>query len=133
MEKEHKIEIRHAKTNEGKIIHIREAVSGRRGYWCLGCGGELEAVKCRERQSYYRHSVTNKKNAAACNFSSESLEHKMAKNELRRIKRIKVPSIKKDPDIQDDVLLPMRIKDAREITADFAYIETTFLRMKMVK
>ena len=49
-----------ALTLKQEYIHIDSAESGRKGYYCLGCGKEMEAVKQKKdptRQSYFRHSA----------------------------------------------------------------------------
>ncbi len=47
----------YAKNVEGDDIHISEAKSGRKGYYCLRCTREMEAVKqtIQFRTSYFRH------------------------------------------------------------------------------
>lgn len=39
-----------------EVIHISEAESGRKGYFCSGCKAEMQAVKPTKRVSYFRHN-----------------------------------------------------------------------------
>ncbi|RZK15281.1 MAG: hypothetical protein EOO43_15300, partial [Flavobacterium sp.] len=47
----------YASNVQEKPIHISEAESGRKGYFCLGCKKEMQAVKAKKekRMSYFRH------------------------------------------------------------------------------
>lgn len=89
----------YAFTIEGKPIHISDAKSGLQGYYCMGCEREMQAVKTKiiGRQSYFRHDPKAVKVGGKCTYSDETFRHKMAKEILQRIKKIKVPSLYKFP------------------------------------
>jgi len=89
----------YAKDIKGKEIHISEAESGRKGYYCLGCDREMQAVKSKRanRISYFRHDPKDVVNKGKCTYSDETYRHKLAKEILVRIKQIKVPAVYKDP------------------------------------
>lgn len=40
-----KEENEYAKNVKDEVIYIGDAISGRKGYWCLGCKEEMDAVK----------------------------------------------------------------------------------------
>lgn len=85
----------YANNVKGKVIHISEACSGRKGYFCLGCERELQAIisKIENRISYVRHDLKAVKNQKKCTYSDETYRHKLAKEILQRIKKIKVPVV----------------------------------------
>jgi hypothetical protein len=82
-----------------EVIHVSEAESGRKGYFCMGCEKELQAVKSTKvnRISYFRHDPKNVGSNRTCIFSDETYRHKLAKEILERIKRVKVPALYKYP------------------------------------
>jgi hypothetical protein len=84
---------------KGDEIHISQAQSGRKGYFCLGCKKEMQAVISHKsnRISYFRHDFSASKGLPKCTFSDESYRHKLAKEFLIRTKTIKVPSLYKYP------------------------------------
>lgn len=86
---------------EHKEIHVSKAESGKKGYFCLGCEREMQAVisKKQNRISYFRHDPKAVKGKGKCTYSDESYRHKLAKDILQRTKFIKVPSLYKYPPI----------------------------------
>lgn len=87
----------YAKNNKGVEVFINDAESGRKGYFCLGCDREMQAVKFKiERyKSYFRHDYESTKHEQKCTYSSETYRHKLAKEELYITKQIKVPKVLK--------------------------------------
>lgn len=87
----------YAKNNKGEVVFINDVESGRKGYFCLGCDREMQAVKFKiERfKSYFRHDYEYAKHEQKCSYSSETLRHKLAKEELYLCKQIKVPKVLK--------------------------------------
>ena len=87
----------YALTVKDEEIFIGDAVSGKKGYFCLGCKREMQAVKSQiiGRQSYFRHDVEANKNHGKCTYSDETHRHKIAKDQLQLTKRLKVPPIYK--------------------------------------
>ena len=83
-----------AENIKGEIIYILDAESGKKGYFCIGCKTQMQAVKSkiRDRKSYFRHDATDvKKSQRECTFSNQNYRHSQAMSILNRIKRIKVP------------------------------------------
>lgn len=89
----------YALTIKDEVRHISEVESGRKGYFCMGCKREMQAVisKKQYRLSYFRHDAEAVKNLPKCTYSSETHRHSLAKQILQIIKKIKVPPIVKFP------------------------------------
>lgn len=83
------------------MIHISLAKSGKKGYFCLGCGEEMQAVKPRKDiQPYFRHDATNiNRDKAKCVLASRTYREKIAKDFFFRSKEIGIPKIYKYPSI----------------------------------
>lgn len=114
---------------KSKEIYILDAVSGRKGYFCLGCGKEMQAVKSiiQGRKSYFRHDVEANKAKGKCTYSDETYRHKLAKEALQISKRIKVPAILKyNPSNQGDALLirPSHYVEAHSVSIELSFYET---------
>lgn len=79
------------------IIFIDDAQSGRKGYFCMGCEKEMQAVKSRVvgRASYFRHDAQAVKHSGKCTYSDETYRHKLAKEILQSTKRVKLPPVYK--------------------------------------
>ena len=89
----------YAKNLQGKTKYISEVESGRKGYYCLGCSAEVEARKGDIRSHYFAHVPTDVKIERKCTYSDETYRHKIAKEILQRIKKIKVPILYKYPPV----------------------------------
>ena len=63
-----------AKNVKGSHVFISASESGRKGYYCIGCSKEMEAViqkKNPSRKSFFRHvPVDIEKGEKACTFSN---------------------------------------------------------------
>ena len=89
-----------AKNVEGVERHISQVQSGRKGYTCIGCGKDMEAVKKRNQKhrSFFRHvAIDVSKGEEPCAFSSRNYRETLVKDILQRIKRIKLPALYKYP------------------------------------
>ncbi len=89
-----------AKDIKDDPIHIDNAESGAKGYYCLGCNKEMQAVKFKnpKHQSYFRHHAYNiDKNNAECVFSSKEYRERLAEQILHRLKELKLPDVYKYP------------------------------------
>ncbi len=77
----------YASNVEDKIIHISEARSGKKGYFCLGCSREMQAVKSKieNYRSYFRHDPKGVEPNRKCTYSDETHRHKLAKDILQQI------------------------------------------------
>lgn len=88
-----------AKNVKGAHVFIDGAESGRKGYYCIGCSKEMEAViqkKNPARKSFFRHvPIDIKKGEKACTFSNREYRELLATDVLQRLKRIKVPAVYK--------------------------------------
>lgn len=114
---------------KGNPIYIDDAISGRKGYFCLGCEREMQAVKSiiRGRKSYFRHDVEANKAKGKCTYSDETYRHKLAKEALQLSKRIKVPAILKyHPTNEGDALLikPSHYIEAHSVSVEIPFYET---------
>ena len=88
-----------AKNVKGTHVFISASKSGRKGYYCIGCSKEMEAViqkKNPNRKSYFRHiPVDIEKGEKTCTFSNREYRENLATTILQRLKRIKVPAVYK--------------------------------------
>jgi hypothetical protein len=87
----------YARNIKDDVIHVSIAESGKKGYYCLGCGKEMQAVKSKyaNRISYFRHDPKAVKGIRKCTYSDETHRHKLAKEILLHLKHIKVPAVYK--------------------------------------
>jgi hypothetical protein len=108
-------------------IHISEAKSGRNGYYCLGCQKEMQAVKSQlpNRISFFRHDHNASKGLPKCTYSDETYRHKLAKQLLIALKRVKVPALYKYPPKDIDGM-PMLLSDSKFIEAEYVRPELYF-------
>ncbi|CAM3686088.1 hypothetical protein [Flavobacterium chungbukense] len=120
-----KEENEYAKNIKDEVVYIGDAISGRKGYWCLGCNEEMDAVKKKNiyHKSYFRHSAKGVDNERKCTFSNQEYRHKLAIEILQFTKRIKVPNLYSySPDGKKAVLL----EEAQFIEAHHVRAELTF-------
>lgn len=117
----------YARNLQGIEIHITEAESGAKGYFCLGCDRELQAVKSnlKNRISYFRHAPSDIKIERKCTYSDETHRHKLAKRILLQNKYIKVPPVYKFPPKGVDGLANF-LKDSEVVNAYNIRSEVTF-------
>lgn len=112
--------------DNNKTYFIENVESGRKGYYCPGCGAELEAVIPKANiRPYFRHIATNVKVERKCTFSNETFRHNLAKSILLDIKKIKVPALYKYPPEGIDST-PLFLKSSHFISADEVSIEMPF-------
>jgi hypothetical protein len=111
-----------------ETIHISEAESGRKGYFCLGCKRELQAVKQTKanRISYFRHDHNALKGEGLCTYSDETYRHQLAKQILLNYKRVKVPAVYKYPPKDSRGLIANLISKEKYIEASFGVPELSF-------
>lgn len=121
------IENTYAKKKSGEVLHVSKAPSGRRGYFCLGCDQQMQAVHFSDpkRKSYFRHDPKFVTPDNACTYRDETYRHKLAKDILQRLKWIKVPVVKKfaPKGTEGD---PMILKDSETIEGHSVLIERQF-------
>lgn len=80
-------------------VFIGDVERGRKGYFCIGCKREMQAVKPKiaNIRPYFRHDVKALKDGKKCTYSDETYRHKLAKEILQINKSIKVPAVYKYP------------------------------------
>lgn len=118
----------YAEKVNGDIIYIDDAESGKKGYFCIGCKHEMQAVKSNivGRKSYFRHDATDiNHKLRKCTFSNQTYRHEQAILILNRIKKIKVPALYKYPPIGTDGLA-IKITEPEMINAAYTKAEITF-------
>jgi len=110
-----------------QIIHVSEAESGRKGYLCLGCQNDLEAVKSKtgKKVDFFRHVPRDVKGEKTCTYRDETYRHKLAKEILQRIMEVKVPAVYKFPPKGSEGLANS-IREAELVRAFSVGIERTF-------
>ena len=118
----------YALNTKDETIHISEAESGRKGYFCLGCKRELQAVKQTKenRISYFRHDHNALKGDGLCAYSDETYRHQLAKQILLNYKRVKVPAVYKYPPKDLSGLIANLISKEKIIEASFGVPELSF-------
>jgi hypothetical protein len=116
-----------ADTTKGNSIHISQAERGRKGYFCQGCGKQLEAVrhKVPNRIDYFRHVPMDVKHDQKCTYRDETYRHKLAKESLGRLKHIKVPAVYKFPSKGEEGLANLLVESIL-IEAHSVEMERTF-------
>lgn len=117
-----------AKNVKGEHLFIDSAQSGRKGYFCIGCDKQMEAVKKKNinHRSYFRHvPVDIAKDEKPCTFSNREYRETLATDILQRLKSIKVPNIYKYPPKGDDGA-PMLLEKSKFVTAKKVKSQLTF-------
>lgn len=117
-----------AKNVKGEHLFIDSAKSGRKGYFCIGCDKQMEAVKKKNinHRSYFRHvPVDIAKDEKPCTFSNRKYRETSATDILQRLKRIKVPNVYKYPPKGEDGT-PMLLEKTKFITAKKVKSQLTF-------
>lgn len=119
----------YAKNVKGDTLYILEVESGRKGYWCLGCDAEMEAVRRKKNilhKSYFRHIAKDvKKGEIPCVFSNQDFRHNLAIDILQRTKQIKVPNLYKyAPDGKSAKLIQeTKFIEAHSVKAELSFYE----------
>lgn len=108
-------------------VFIGDVERGRKGYFCIGCKREMQAVKPKTAsiRPYFRHDVKALKDGKKCTYSDETYRHKLAKEILQINKKIKVPTVYKYPPKGVDGW-PNLISEAKIVEAHSVGIERYF-------
>jgi len=117
-----------AKNVKGEHLFIDSVESGRKGYFCIGCDKQMEAVKKKNinHRSYFRHvPVDIAKDEKPCTFSNRQYRETLATDILQRVKTIKVPNVYKYPSRGEDGA-PMLLEKAKFVTAKKVKSQLTF-------
>ena len=122
-----KIQNVYAKDIKGEDIHISEAPSGAKGYYCQGCGQEMQSVRHKTDtiRDFFRHFAKDVNHQRQCTYSDETYRHKLGKEILQRLKEIKVPRVYKYPPSNSDGG-PLLLEKSKTIKANHVTIETFF-------
>lgn len=115
----------YARLVDSSIIHISEAQSGRKGYFCIGCNGIMVAKKGEILVHHFSHEPRDVTRVGKCTYSDETHRHKMAKDILQINKQIKVPALYKYPPKGIEGVA-VKLKDAEVIRAASVGIELYF-------
>ncbi|MDU0369108.1 hypothetical protein ACFPAF_01780 [Hymenobacter endophyticus] len=105
----------YARDLRNAIKHISEVESGRKGYYCMGCGREMQAKKGEVYAQHFAHDPKDIALKGKCTFSDETYRHGLAKDVLQMIKQIKVPALYKYVREQDGK--PRKIRDSWVVSA----------------
>ena len=113
---------------KGNPIHISQAESGAKGYYCMGCTKQMQAVKFKNvnHQSYFRHHIIDTDTSRVeCVHASKEYREKLAYFYFMRVKQIKVPAVYKFPPKGEEGN-PILLEEAKTITAHRVERELTF-------
>ena len=115
----------YAKDNFGNHVYILDVESGQKGYRCIGCGFEMQAVHGTiiNRKKYFRHVAKDVNIERNCTFSNEEYRHKLAIEILQFTKQIKVPNLYS---YSQDGKKKILLEESRYIEADHVKAELTF-------
>jgi hypothetical protein len=113
-----------------KDIHISEASErGRKGYLCIGCGREMQAVfpNKQNHRKYFRHDAKFVKPGQQCTFKDEEYRRKLAIETLELKKQVRVPILYKYPPKGETglalFLLPGALVSAERVAKDRYFYE----------
>lgn len=115
----------YAKNSKDEVIFILDAISGRKGYWCLSCDKEMQAVHFKNEiyKSYFRHDAKDVKIERKCTFRNEEYRHKLAITILQESKTVKVPNLNK---YSEDGKKAILLEESKFIQANYVKAELTF-------
>lgn len=117
-----------AKNIEDDPIHISQAKSGAKGYYCMGCDKEMQAVKRKNLnyKSYFRHHAKDVDTSKVeCVHASRVYREKLAFFYFQRTKKITVPDVYKYPPKGMEGN-PMLLQEKETIIAHKVEREVTF-------
>ena len=119
-----------AKDIKGDPIHIKNAKSGLKGYYCLGCDKEMQAVKFKnpKHHSYFRHNAHNvDKDKTECVIASKIYRERLAEQILHRLKQLKVPALykyaPKGTNGQPNLIQESKIINAFKVKSQLSFYE----------
>lgn len=100
--------------------------SGRKGYFCMGCTKEMQAIKGPIKKHHFRHHVNNLDHSKTeCVHASRVYREKLAYNYFMRVKQIKVAAVYKFPPKGEEGNANL-LEDAKTIVAHRVERELTF-------
>lgn len=118
----------YAENVKGEHLYIADVARGSKGYFCIGCKAEMQAVKSEieGRKQFFRHSPKDvDAPVRECTFSNQDYRHSQAISILNRIKTIKVPTLYKYPPKGVEGKIN-KLKDSYFVKAKYTKAELTF-------
>lgn len=110
---------------QDNVRHISQVDRGRKGYFCTGCRQRMIAKKGEINKPHFAHDPQDTSKSGKCTYSEETFRHKLGKKILQRLKRIKVPSLRKYPNEEQNGSVNV-IRDSWVVEADTVAIEMRF-------
>lgn len=111
----------------GERLHISQAESGKRGYYCPACNQEMVAHKSKIIRSHFKHDFRDVERKGKCTFSNEEYRKQIAKEALQILKSIKVPNLYKyspqGNDGKPNLLKKAEILRAKTVEIDLKFYE----------
>lgn len=109
-----------------RYIKDKKVVRGK-GYTCIDCGQEMIAKKSdlELKRHHFAHFAVDVVNKGKCTFSNETYRHKIAKDILQILKKIRVPPLFKSPPSNFDGK-PNKLRDSEFIEAHTVEIQMQF-------
>lgn len=116
----------YAYNEDFKEIYIGDVPAHENGikknYYCLGCKRQMQAVKGNIRKQHFKHHVKPNSTEKKCTYRDETYRHKLAKDIIQGLKKIKVPPVYKfDPDNKSNQAL--LIQESQFVEAHEVLIE----------
>lgn len=120
------IENVYAYNEDHKIIYIGDVPNHengiKKGYFCLDCQRRMQAVKGNIRKQHFKHHVKPHSTEKKCTYRDETYRHKLAKDLIQIVGKIKVPAVYKfDPSKKSNKAL--LIRESRFIDIEDVLIE----------
>lgn len=117
----------YAKNDKSETVFILDCERGARGYYCLGCNNEMEAVHRHivGYRAYFRHHYKGTPPEKKCTYSDETYRHALAKFIFQETKQIKVPQLLKYHPT-DKNGLAIKLRDAEILEAFRVEVELPF-------
>lgn len=82
--------------NEIYIENVPNHENGiKKNYFCLGCKRQMQAVKATKIKQHFKHHVKPNSTEKKCTYRDETYRHKLAKELIQILKKIKVPDVYK--------------------------------------
>lgn len=120
--------LRWANDSNKQRIHVKDAISGRNGYYCIDCEVSMQANKGNKLHTqYFSHDPTARIGSRNCQFSDETYRHSIGIQILERIKQVMVPRLYKFPPAGTEGMA-VKLKDSKLISASSVKVKEMFYR-----
>lgn len=94
----------------------------KKNYFCLGCKRQMKAIKGNVQKQHFKHHVKPNSTEKKCTYRDETYRHKLAKELVQVLKKIKVPAVYKY-DSGNKSNQALLIRESRFIEANEILIE----------